>query len=170
MVPFFLTWGFHTPPACFFFSFLGFPLWQRFAILQIFLRTIFARTTTKSLKTLPAPPPFEKKATNSSKIKNKQVFYIFFYVMLSSEVKIDFFAISVAPRSPGGFLPQDVVSMVRSVKCLVNLLKETNASPRDATTTCHRGVGFSGRRSAWGYTKTSVVVLVVGFWMRLFLF
>lgn len=91
MVPFFLTWGFHTPPACFFFSFLGFPLWQRFAILQIFLRTIFARTTTKSLKTLPAPPPFEKITTNSSKIKNNQVFYIFFYVILSSDFILYFF-------------------------------------------------------------------------------
>ena len=30
--------------------------------------------------------------------------------------------------------------------------------------------GFTGRRSAWGDTKTSVVVLVVGFWMRLFFF
>lgn len=60
--------------------------------------------------------------------------------------------------------------MVRSVKCLVNLLKETNASPRDAMTTCHRGAGFTGRRSAWGYTKTSVVVLVVGFLMRLSFF
>ena len=41
---------------------------------------------------------------------------------------------------------QDVVSMVRSVKCLVNLLNETNASPRDATTTCHRGGGSLGEK------------------------
>ena len=51
--------------------------------------------------------------------------------------------------------------MVRNVKCLVNLLKETNASPRDATTACLRG-GGSLREEVLGDTqKHRFVVLVV---------
>ena len=50
--------------------------------------------------------------------------------------------------------------MVRSVKCLVNLVNEMNASPRDATTKCHRG----------GIDTHRFVVVVVGFLMCLYFF
>lgn len=96
---------FILPPSMFFFSLLGFPLWQRVCYFADFSTSFLQERQNLSKSCRPRPPLKKKQPTQAKSKQNKQVFYIFFYLILSSGVKIDFFAISVAPSSPGGFLP-----------------------------------------------------------------
>ena len=81
MVCIFLTWGFSYTSSVFcFVSFFGISPLARLFYFADFSTSFFARTTTKSLKTLPATPPFEKNPTNSSKIKTKQTSVLYFFL------------------------------------------------------------------------------------------
>lgn len=79
MVPFFLHGVFHTSSQHVFLFFVGISPLATGLLFCRFFHVLFARTT-KSLKILPAPPPFEKKTTNSSKIKTKQTSVLYFFL------------------------------------------------------------------------------------------
>ena len=107
------------PKLWFHFSYIGFFIHLQHVLFRFFFwdfpfgtgllfRRFFYVNFLQERQNLSKPcrprPLLKKNQPTQAKSKQTSVLY-FFYMILSSGVKIDFFTISVAPRSPGRFLP-----------------------------------------------------------------